>query len=144
MAVILDDRVRSAIARRRARGRAVAITLTVVKPRCMPAMLSARWGEPRPWQRSLAARDSERQVALYLGPRVARYTAEHDITITMPRLGPFARLMVVGETGVMLELEDWERAAATGTQARQSAGTAGPRHNPPEPGGAQGRRVARG
>jgi hypothetical protein len=112
VAIILDDKAREAIARRRAQGRDHTLYLRIER---MPgtwgraagiADLSVSWAPRRLPDRGLVVR-SVGDTVICVDSRVARYAAWHDVTISAWRLGPFDRLMV--DPTVLFELQAWER-----------------------------------
>lgn len=112
MALIIDERARAAIARRRAGGREARLFLRV-EP--LPArggfshMLAVDW-VPRRWlQRAPTARQVG-DVTVYIDQRLARYTQWADVTLSAWRLGPLEWVVVARELLVLLEMEEWEHA----------------------------------
>ena len=111
MALILDGGVRTAIARRRARGQDDRLFLRVEAVPMhggYPHVLTVGWA-PRRWPRHALVSRRVGDVEVILGPRIARYTQWRDLTISAWRLGPIEHLVVDEELLVLLDMETWER-----------------------------------
>ncbi len=116
MALILDGRARAAVARRRADGRDTALFVHVVRVRAarhVLALLAVDWAPPQWLPRPLVAQQVGDALVIMDG-RVACYTRDHTLTIAAWRLGPLARVWVVGDVARMLDLADWERWSGNG------------------------------
>lgn len=112
MAVIIDEKARAAIARRRSRGRDATLFLRVEtisgvhRPALDMSVLVVGWA-PRKWtDRTLAVRPVGDAVVC-VDRRTARYSSWHDVTISAWRLGPFDHLVV--DPNLLLEMQQWER-----------------------------------
>lgn len=111
MAIILDDQMRAAIVRRRARGRDATLLLRVeaIPARGgVPHFVAVTWA-PRRWPRRTFVERQVEGVAVCMDQRLARYTRWRDVTISAWRLGPLEHLVVEEELLVLLEMEEWER-----------------------------------
>jgi hypothetical protein len=108
MAVILDQRARREITRRRSQGRDASITVSFAPLRGMQEMVSAAWTKQRDRRRGLAEETVD-DTTVYLSRRLARYARWRDITISAMRWGPFVQLTVADEPLLVLELHDWEQ-----------------------------------
>lgn len=109
MAIILDKQARVAVAHRRTRrdDSVLTVRLETIPARGMIHTLTARWTARRRAQSGLVEQQVG-DITLRLGPRLARYTTWHDLTISAWRLGPFEGLYVVEEPRVLLALQEWE------------------------------------
>jgi hypothetical protein len=112
VAIILDDKARDAIARRRARGRDHTLYLRIEwidglrGPGGATSDLIVGWAPRHLPGRGLVVRPMDDTVICVDG-RVARYAAWHDVIISAWRLGPFDYLTV--DPTVLLEIQEWER-----------------------------------
>ena len=129
MAIILDECVRIACARRRAHGHDDRLFLRVERLQGRasafvgsPEVINVSW-MPHRWPScTLVARPVE-GVVVYMDTRVARYAAWHDITISAWHLGPITVPQV--EPTAINELKDWERAHSVEDRLRASVLRAG-------------------
>lgn len=115
MALTVDERARREIARRQRRGRDATLLVRVV--RIGPHdYVTVDWAEKHGEVEGLVPLVDG--VAVRMDARVAAYTRGHALTISAWRWGPFARLVVVDEPLVALELQAWEQRVwyATGTR----------------------------
>lgn len=109
MAIILDQRARAAVDRRRTRGRDTTLFLRrEVIPVRGGIVLAVDWA-PRRWPRCHLDVRQAGDVTVVVDRLVARYTQWRDVTISARRLGPFGELVVDGELPVLLEMQDWAR-----------------------------------
>ena len=113
MAILIDEKARAAIARRRAGGRDATLFLRLERFRgrggplvSYPWDLVAGWA-PRAWPESDLTVRSVGDVVVCVDTRVARYTHWHDVTISAWRVGPIDLLTV--DPYVVLEMQAWER-----------------------------------
>ena len=112
MAVIIDEKARAAIARRRSRGRDATLFLRV---ETIPTMYGPAGGAPdlivgwapRHWPGRMLSVRPVGDAVVCLDRRIARYSTWHDVTISAWRLGPFDHLVV--DPNVLLEVQQWER-----------------------------------
>jgi hypothetical protein len=113
---VLDDRARSAIARRHAHGLDPRILLYVERLRGRagalagnPEVMTVGW-VPRHWPlRPLVAR-TVGEGTVIMETRVARYAQEHDLTISAWHLGRNDHLSI--DPKAILAMQEWERTRA--------------------------------
>jgi hypothetical protein len=115
MALTVDERARREIARRQRRGRDATLLVRVVRLGLQDYVV-AEWSERRGEVESLAPRLDG--VAVRMDARVAAFVRGHALAISAWRWGPFARLVVVDEPLVALEMQAWERRVWYATGAR--------------------------
>jgi hypothetical protein len=110
MAIILDERARAAIRRRRARqqGDALLLRVETLPLRGITRVLAVDWAPRRLPRRPVVARRVGDAV-VYVDARVARYTDWQDVTVSAWRLGPLDRPLVRDEPLALLQMERWER-----------------------------------
>lgn len=109
MAIILDERARAAVARRRTRGWDTTLFLRhEVLPVGRGDTLAVGWA-PRRWPRRQLEVRQAGDITVVVDRRVAEYTRRHDVTISAWRLGPFEVLLVDDASSVLLEMQEWER-----------------------------------
>jgi hypothetical protein len=120
VAIIVDERARVALARRRRRGQDAALLLRIAAvphpgPASDPEVLWVGWLSPhRPRDlRGLVLWEVGAAV-LFVDARLSRYTEEQDITLSAWRLGPFTRLYVVDQRLVLLAVQAGECRRRTG------------------------------
>ncbi|MBV9280455.1 MAG: hypothetical protein JOZ41_10275 [Chloroflexi bacterium] len=110
MAVILDERARAAVVRRRARGKDGTIYLRLERATVrtgIPCVVVVGWSPHHPPARELVVRRVG-DVDVSMDWRVARFTQRRDMTVSAARLGPFEWL-VVADPFAAEGLMEWER-----------------------------------
>lgn len=113
MAIIIDDKAREAITRRRSRARDRTLFLRIERisgirgPAAGMSNLIVSWAPRDLPDRALVVRPVGGTV-LCVDRRVARYAAWHDVTISAWRLGPFDHLMI--DPNVLLDIQQCERS----------------------------------
>ena len=116
MAILLDDLAQAALARRRARHRDETLVLYVATvpfpgPESDPEVLDICWASSR---RARLKRDLILYLVgdhvLLIDRRIARYVADHDLTVSAWRLGPISQPTIEHDWYVLKELRAWERA----------------------------------
>jgi hypothetical protein len=115
MAILVDACARAAMAQRRDRGREAAIDLRIAAvphpgPGSDREVLWAGWatGKQAQQRRSHFVWAIDDAV-LFVDPRIMRYAAEHDLTVSAWHLGPLSHLEIVDQRLVLLDLQAWER-----------------------------------
>lgn len=115
MALTVDERARREIDRRQRQGRDATLLVRVVRVGVQD-YVDVGWAKRHGEVESLAPYLDG--VAVRMDPRVAAYAREHALTISAWRWGPFARLVVVDEPLVALDLQGWEWRVAQTTGVR--------------------------
>lgn len=113
MSILIDERARHAIERRRAAGKPAAVDLHVTPVPRGGFTLSVGWGRTDRNQGML----SERQAGTELraDPRIRRYARWQNIVISAQRLGPFEAL-VLDDPLTLLRIRRWEKTHPNQTQ----------------------------
>ena len=120
MAIVIDERARSAVSHRRAHGHDPRILVGIGRLHgraCAmagnPEFLTVGW-VPHRWQpHTLVARNAG-AVTVIMESRVVRYAERHDPTISARRLGPIDYLSI--DPPAVRALQEWERAQSAGVQ----------------------------
>ena len=110
MAIILDGRAQAAASRHRADGRDTTLFVHIERvggSRRGLGVLAVDWA-PHQWPRRPLVAQQVGDVLVVMDERIARYTRDHTVTISAWRLGPLARVWVVGDAMRMLDLVNWE------------------------------------
>jgi hypothetical protein len=110
VAIILDERARATVMRRRARGKDARVVLRMDRGSLragVPWTLAVGWG-PHRWLDATVVLQRASEVKVYTDQRIARYTQSHDLTISSARLGPWEWL-VVADPFAFERMQEWER-----------------------------------
>jgi hypothetical protein len=106
--IVVDERARAAVNRRRSRGKDARLVLRVqrLSPKTgFPDAAVIGWTrvEPPPELVEWHARD----VKFFVEPRLARYAEVRDLVISAWRIGPWERI-VLADPYLMLRVAEWE------------------------------------
>ena len=110
VAIILDERARAAIARRRGRGKDARIVLRIAHGSLhvgVPWTLAVGW-PPRHWSHDTLVEQRAGDVEIYVHQRIARYSQSRDLTVSSARVGPWEWL-VVADPFAFEHMQQWER-----------------------------------
>lgn len=113
MAVVLDDRCRAAIRRRRARGKDARVFLRFERGSAragVPWVVAPGWVEHRRLPDDVEVQhigDAE----VHVEGRIARYCRCHDLTVSAARFGPLVWLLMEDQYAADL-VRVWERSTA--------------------------------
>lgn len=110
MAIILDERARAVIARRRSRGGDDRLFLRLERGSLragVPWVLVVGWAKrQRQEDADIVQRAGDAEV--YMDRRIARYTRSRDLTISGARLGPW-QWLVVADPFAFEHMREWEQ-----------------------------------
>jgi len=114
MALVLDDRCRAAVARRRSRGKDTRVFVRFERGSVragIPWVVATGWVQQRRLPEDLEVQricDAD----VYLEGRIARYCRRHDLVVSAARLGPFEWLLMADQYAADL-IRVWERSSST-------------------------------
>jgi hypothetical protein len=109
VAIILDDRARAMVDRRRSRGRDARIYLHLDRGSIrvgVPWIMVVGWA-PHRWPSQPLVLQHAGDVEIYLDPRVARYTHWRNLTIFGARLGPW-QWLAIADPFAFERMHQWE------------------------------------
>jgi len=105
VALTVDERAHREIMCRQRRGQDATLLVHVVRIG-VQEYVAVGWADRHGEVEGLAPRVDG--VSVRMDARVAAYARGHTLRISARRWGPFARLVVVDEPLVLLELQEWE------------------------------------
>jgi hypothetical protein len=122
--IVVDERARAAVNRRRSRGKDARLVLRVqrLSPKTgFPDAAVIGWTrvEPPPELVEWHAQD----VKIFVEPRLARYAEVRDLVVSAWRIGPLERI-VLADPYLMLRVAEWEYTDAKTLQAGPARPTA--------------------